>query len=113
MFAVNKLISGIGFEHSAGSPTIEIARDGTYYISVDADITPAATGPVTVQLYNNGAPVVDAYTNFNGSSTATQSIHFDTLVKVLPSCKAVSNVANLQVVVDVAANVNDAQIVMF
>ena len=111
--AANKILSGIGFNHVAGTPTVEITRAGYYYVSFDADVTPAADGAVTIQLYKNGEPVVDAFTIFNGVTTATQSIHFDTLIRVLPSCKAIDNTTNLQVRSSVAATINDAQIVMF
>lgn len=111
--AVNKILSGIGFNHVAGTPTVEITRAGYYYISFDGDITPAADGAVTIQLYKNGEPVADAFTIFNGVTTATQSVHFDTLIKVLPSCKAIDNTTNLQVRSNVAVTVNNASIVMF
>lgn len=113
VFSNNKILSGIGFEHIAGGSEISILRAGYYFVSLDADIEPAAAGAITVQLYNNGAAVADSVATFTGVADETAHIHLDALIKVLPSCAAVDNSAALQVYVNEAATVTNAKIIVF
>ena len=83
--------SGCGISHIAGSTAISLTRTGTYLVAVTATGTAGASNTFSVQAYNNGTAIPAAI----ASLVDTGTVHFTTLVKVLPSCSSINNNANL------------------
>lgn len=83
--------SGCGISHIAGSPAISLTRTGTYLVAVTATGDAGSGNTFSVQAYNNGTAIPTAI----ASLVDTGTVHFTTLVKVLPSCRSINNNANL------------------
>lgn len=83
--------SGCGISHIAGGTAISLTRTGTYLISVTATGDAGSGNTFSVQAYNNGTAIPAAI----ASLVDTGTVHFTTLVKVLPSCRSIDNNANL------------------
>lgn len=83
--------SGCGISHIAGSPAISLIRTGTYLVAVTATGDAGSGNTFSVQAYNNGTAIPTAI----ASLVDTGTVHFTTLVKVLPSCRSINNNANL------------------
>ena len=112
VFDTNRIVTGCTVGHAAGTPTFTLTKPGYYYISFNTTFTTAETGEVTVELQNNGVAVPGA----NASETVAVvgdvgSMSFATIIKVLPSCCAIDNTANLTfVVTDTALSVTTANV---
>ena len=83
--------SGCGISHIAGSTAISLTRTGTYLVAVTATVNAGANNTFSVYAYNNGTAIPSAI----ASLVDTGTVHFTTLVKVLPSCSSINNNANL------------------
>lgn len=83
--------SGCGISHIAGSTAISLTRTGTYLVAVTATGNAGASNTFSIQAYNNGTAIPAAI----ASLVDTGTVHFTTLVKVLPSCSSINNNANL------------------
>lgn len=83
--------SGCGITHIAGGTAISLTRSGTYLIAVTATGDAGSGNTFSVQAYNNGTAIPAAIASLTDSGT----VHFTTLVKVLPSCRSIDNNANL------------------
>ena len=75
------IIKGISASHSAPA-TIELNKSGIYMVSVDASITPAAAGDVSIQLAKNGILDQGAYSIATGAADDTVTLGFSSLVQV-------------------------------
>ena len=97
MYAVCQIVqnnifqSGCGISHIAGSTAISLTRTGTYLVAVTATGNAGSGNTFSVQAYNNGTAIPAAI----ASLVDTGTVHFTTLVKVLPSCSSINNNANL------------------
>lgn len=88
-----------GITHIAGTSTITINKAGTYIVSVNLDATSATTGTSQFSLYNNGAAVKGALaTTTVATANDIDNYSFTVAIRVLPSCPAISNTAQLTVV---------------
>lgn len=88
-----------GIAHVAGTSTITINKSGIYVITVNLDATSATAGLQQFTLYNNGDAVKGALAT--ASVPAANDIgnySFSAAIKVLPSCPAADNVAQLTIV---------------
>ena len=83
--------SGCGISHIAGSTAISLTRSGTYLVAVTATGNAGSGNTFSVQAYNNGTAIPGAIASLINTGT----VHFTTLVKVLPSCSSINNNANL------------------
>ena len=86
-----------GILFTAGSNTITLRKAGTYLVTVNANVTPTAAGDISLRLVKNGVAVPGASATATGVAATTFPTSFTTLITVLPSCKAINNVASLQV----------------
>ena len=96
VFDTNRIVSGCTVGHTPGTTTFTLNKPGYYYVTFNTTFTTDATGDVTVELQNGGILVPGA----TGTETITtagnsKSISFSTIIRVLPSCCAVNNTANL------------------
>ena len=62
--------------------TIQFNRSGIYMVSVDASITPAAVGDVSIQLAKNGLLDQGSFSTATGAAGQTTTLGFTTLVQV-------------------------------
>lgn len=93
----NGIDSCCAISHVAGSTTINL-RQGTYLISVDCDATSDTTGPLSFQLYNHDVAVPAALaTNTIATAGNIANFNFDAAIKVLCSCPAINNNAQLTI----------------
>ena len=96
VFDTNRIVTGCTVGHSAGTTVFTLNKPGYYYVTFNTTFTTDATGDAIVELQNGGTLVPGA----TGTETITtvgdtKSIAFSTIVKVLPSCCAIDNTANL------------------
>ena len=95
----NGVRSSCGISHTAGSSTISITRPGVYIIDVTLDATSATAGTSQFSLYNNGTAIKGALaTNTIATANDVGNYNFTTAIRVLPSCYAVNNNAQLTLV---------------
>lgn len=94
---------GIAFTES--SNTVTLRRAGTYLVTVNANVTPTAGGDISLQLAKNGVVVPGAIATATGVAATTFPVSITTLIKVLPSCASVNNVASLQAQLTAAGTV--------
>ena len=106
-FTANNLKTGVAISHVPGTTGVGLIK-GLYLVTVGADVTPAANGDISLQLTNNGVPITGAKATFTGNTTAKNNVNISTVVRVLPSCAAINNNANLQVQISVAGTVSNA-----
>ena len=96
VFDTNRVVTGCTVGHAAGTSTFTLTKPGYYYITFNTTFTTDATGDATVQLQNGGVLVPGASgTTTVGVAGDSSSLAFTTIVKVLPSCCAVDNTANI------------------
>ena len=96
VFDTNRIVTGCTVGHIPGTTTFTLNKPGYYYVTFNTTFTTDATGDAIVELQNGGTLVPGA----TGTETITtvgdtKSIAFSTIVKVLPSCCAIDNTANL------------------
>ena len=94
-----------GILFTAGSNTITLRKAGTYLVTVNANVTPTAAGDISLRLVKNGVAVPGASATATGVAATPFPASFTTLITVLPSCKAINNVASLQVQLTAAGTV--------
>ena len=97
-FPINSILTGWTVSHAAGSTTFSLNRPGLYFVSFNAvgTISGATAGAITVQLQNNGTAVPGALSSDTSASTTdVRNLSFTKVIRVNPSCCAVSNQANL------------------
>lgn len=85
--------------HSAPA-TIELNKKGVYRVAVNASVTPAAAGPVGIQLVKNGIVSVPAQSIATGAVGSTATLGFETLVQVPfdNTCCCATSPTNLQLI---------------
>lgn len=76
-----KLIKGTTAVHSAPA-SIELNRSGIYMVTVNASITPAAAGTVSIQLVKDNVVEPAAVSSATGAADSISSLSFSTLVQV-------------------------------
>ena len=96
VFDTNRIVTGCTVCHTPGTTTFTLKKAGYYYITFNTTFTTDTTGIATVEL-RNGETAIPGATGSETITTAgdTKSISFTTIVKVLPSCSAIDNTANL------------------
>lgn len=95
-FDTNRIVTGCTVGHVPGTTTFTLTKPGYYYVTFNTTFTTEATGEATVELQNGGVAVPGAVgTETITTAGDTKSIAFTTIVKVLPSCSAIDNTANL------------------
>lgn len=99
IFNINGIRNSCAIRHEAGASIITITKPGTYTISVNLDATLATTGTSQFTLYNNGTAVGGAVaTSTVATANDIDNYSFTAAIRVLPSCPAVINTAQLTVV---------------
>ena len=90
---------GCSASHSAPA-TIELNKKGVYRVAVNANVTPAATGPVGIQLVKNGTLTAPAQSIATGALGSTATLGFETLVQVPfdNTCCCSTSPTNLQLI---------------
>ena len=85
--------------HSAPA-TIELNKKGVYRVAVNASVTPAAAGPVGIQLVKNGIASAPAQSIATGAVESTATLGFETLVQVPfdNTCCCATSPTNLQLI---------------
>ena len=82
----------------SNSSTITITSPGRYYVFVGATGLSGTAGTAfSIQLFQNGVEVPAVAATTSLATVTTMS--FSTIINVRPSCCAISNTTNLQVVV--------------
>lgn len=109
-FATNRILTGTGIRHFAGSPSIELKKPGLYLVAFDGTFTIGTAGSAVAQLYNNGIAVPGVEDTVSGTTAVPRGMHFTTIVEVKPSCCAVDNATTLTVGVDVDGNFGSSAI---
>lgn len=85
--------------HSAPA-TIELNKKGVYRVAVNASVTPAAAGPVGIQLVKNGMVSAPARSIATGAVGSTATLGFETLIQVPfdNTCCCATSPTNLQLI---------------
>ncbi|MCD7811998.1 MAG: hypothetical protein LUG91_09175 [Ruminococcus sp.] len=109
-FNSNSLLTGCAIQHIAGSNSIVLVKPGLYSVSFNADIVPAAAGDITLQLVANGVNVAGAEATVTGATTDTANVSFNSVVRVRPNCPVIDNTTTLQVEVNAAGTISNANI---
>lgn len=93
--ATNKILKGCTVKHTEGSSNIYLQKSGIYKVSFNGIFVSAdAATPITVQMYNGTTAIAEAKAMANSASnTDYVNLSFTALVEVLPSCRAVNNMA--------------------
>lgn len=96
-FNNDKIKTGCTVTHAEGTSTFALNKPGFYFISFNADgATADAAGDISVQMYQNGVPVVGALaTDNSAAATDIGNIAFTSIVQVRPSCCAIDNDTSL------------------
>lgn len=91
LFEDNGVVSGRCSTHSAGTGSFSLNGPGYYLVHFNGDVSAAAAGNVTAQLYVNGVlhDGAEATTTITTATTEIQNIGFNTIIRVLPNCCAV------------------------
>lgn len=99
IFNINGVRNSCAIRHDAGTSIITITKPGTYTVSVNLDATSATTGTSQFTLYNNGTAVNGAVaTSTIATANDIDNYNFTAAIRVLPSCPAIINTAQLTVV---------------
>lgn len=106
-FTANDLKTGVAISHVPGATNVGLMK-GLYLVTVGADVVPSANGDIALQLVNNGVAIPGAKATFTGTTTAKSNLSIVKAVRVLPSCAAINNNANLQVQISAAGTVSNA-----
>lgn len=109
-FEINRVLTGRSILHTPDSSIITLAGAGLYSGAFNANFTATASGPVTFQLYRNGALVPGAEATHQATADVPIAVAFPILELVRPSCVAINNTASLQVKVSAAGVINTANI---
>jgi hypothetical protein len=111
-FDTNRITTGCTVGHVPGTTTFTLTKPGYYYITFNTVFTTDATGEATVEIQNNGTVVPGATaTETVATVGAATSMSISTIVRVLPSCAAIDNTAQITIVApDLALNVSTAAI---
>lgn len=115
LFRTNKISTNCTITHTEGNPTITLNKPGFYLVSFNGTTT-SATAPasaIILQLTNNGVLEPGAIAEDLPAASAPANLAFTTLIRVLPSCCAINNKANLTVrSVGVAADFSNVNLVV-
>ena len=93
------ILNGSSIDFNAGTSVVTLAKPGVYLITIDANISDVdAAGVVTLQINKNGVQIPGAIVNTTAAIDTNYSVNMTTIVKVLPSCCAIDNSANITIV---------------
>lgn len=97
-FTTDRILTGC--TATRDGQTFQLSKPGYYYVTFNAvAAATSAVGELTVQLYDNGVPVQGALASKTVTTAAENDTYsFSTIIRVLPSCCAVSNTGNLTIV---------------
>ena len=97
-FSTDRILTGC--TASRDGTTFQLNKPGYYYITFNGVASATeAVGELSVELFNNGVAVPGAIATFTTTTAGDNSNYaFSTIVRVLPSCCAVNNIANLTLV---------------
>ena len=97
-FNTNRVLTGCTVRHTEGTPSFTLTKPGYYYVTFNGTITNTAAGIVTVELLNGGVAVPGAEASItNAAVTDERSFSFSTIIRVLPSCRAIDNTTTLTI----------------
>ena len=100
--------------NETNSSTITITAPGRYYIFVGATGLSGAAGTAfSIQMFQNGVAIPAATAETSLATDTTMGL--STIINVLPSCCAINNTTNIQVIVTSAQSgiLTDRNIVVF
>lgn len=75
------IVKGSTAIHSAPA-SIQLNKSGVYMVSVNASITPAAAGTVSIQLAKDNILQLNALSSATGAADSISALSFHTLVQV-------------------------------
>ena len=100
--------------NATNGTTFTLARPGRYQISfngIGSSATPGSTFGIVLQQNENALPETQSMITSAAANDAG-ALGFSTIVRVLPSCAAVSNLVSLQVVTTAAGTLANANLVI-
>ena len=96
-FTTDRILTGC--TATRDGQTFQLNKPGYYYVTFNAVATATEAGEITVTLENNGIAVIGATASMTAGTVGDLvNLSFTTIIKVPPSCCAVSNVGKLTVV---------------
>ena len=97
-FTTDRILTGC--TATRNGQTFQLNKPGYYYVTFNAVAAATTTvGELTVELYNNGVAVPGAEASYTTTTAGENANYaFSTIIRVLPSCPLVNNIANLTVV---------------
>ena len=97
-FSTDRILTGC--TATRNGQTFQLNKPGYYYVTFNADgAATTAAGDIVVVLQNNGIAVPGAIaTQTVAAADDAVNLAFATIIRVLPSCCAVDNTANLTLV---------------
>ena len=97
-FSTDRILTGC--TATRNGQTFQLNKPGYYYVTFNADgAATTAVGDIVVVLQNNGVAVPGAIATFTTTvADDATNLAFSTIIRVLPSCCAVDNTANLTLV---------------
>lgn len=94
------LVKGVTAVQTAPA-TIQLNKSGVYMVQVDASITPAAAGDVSIQLAKNGFLQTGSFSIATGTADDTTTLGFSSLVQVRENynpCSCTSSPTTIQLI---------------
>ena len=96
-FTTDRILTGC--TATRDGETFQLNKPGYYYVTFNAVATATEAGEITATLENNGIAVIGATASMTAETVGDLvNLSFATIIKVPPSCCAVSNVGKLTVV---------------
>lgn len=84
-----------GLSHAAPTGIINVKAPGVYEVNVTVTVTATAAGAIGIQLYNGADAVPGASAAQTAAAAGVVTLPISKLIRVRPSCAAVSNAANI------------------
>lgn len=100
--------------NATSGTTFSLARPGRYQISfngVGSSATAGSTFGVVLQQNESALPETQS-TVTSAAANDANTLNFSTVIRVLPSCAAISNTVNLQVITTAAGTLTNANLVI-
>lgn len=76
----------------SGASSVMLNCPGVYGISMDAFAEPSAVGDITIQLAKDGVNLPQAISTVTGATGDTETLHFETRVRIPCQCSAPSEI---------------------